>query len=89
MTVKETAVFMNELVALYPNLIRKDTDPKLMFKLWEEALKDYEYAAIHRALVTHFKTDKNGYAPSIGQLIKLTEPEDDPFLPKDHVFMGW
>ena len=41
MTEKESGKFLNELAALYPNVIRKDSDFELMFSMWHEALKEW------------------------------------------------
>lgn len=88
MTKKETGKFLDELAALYPNVIRKDSDLKLMLSMWDEALKDYQYDEIHKALQEYFRSDTRGYVPTAGQLIELTIPFTDPFLPKDHIDYG-
>lgn len=89
MTKDETGRFLDELVTLYPNSIRKDSNLKLMLKLWEEALKDCSFTDVHQALQAYFKTDTKGYVPTAGQLIDLFEDESDPLKPDDHVFLGW
>ena len=89
MTKSETGKFLNELTALYPNVIRKDSDLKLMAELWDEALKDCKYEDIHKALQDYFRADKKGYVPTAGQLIDQTIPFTDPRLPKDHEVWEW
>ena len=70
MTKTETGKFLNELAALYPNVIRKDSDLNLMATLWDEALKDCDYEDIHKALQDYFRTDQKGYVPTAGQLLE-------------------
>lgn len=89
MTSHDTGIFLNELYALYPNGIRDSSDFALVGSMWEEALKDYEYAEIHTALQKYFQNDTKGYVPTAGQLIELTKPEEDPLLPKDHEDWGF
>ena len=86
MTEKESGKFLNELAALYPNVIRKDSDFELMFSMWHEALKEYKYEEIHEALQTYFRRDTKGYVPTAGQLIELTI---DPLNPTDREVEVW
>ena len=89
MTREETGNFLDEIVALYPNVIRKDSDMALMLKLWEEALQDYGYEEIHKALQDYFRNDSRGYVPTAGQLIELARPRSSLTPSSDHEFWGW
>ena len=86
MTRKESGVFLNELISLYPNLVRQSSPVKMLAELWSEALKNEEYSQIRAALIKYFKNDTKGYVPTAGQLIELTKEEPDPFLPPDHEY---
>lgn len=88
MTREETGDFLDELQALYPNVVRQDSNLDLMLNLWEEALKEFSYEDIHKALQDYFRSDRKGYVPTAGQLIELTLPEADPLMPKDHEYWG-
>lgn len=89
MTKDESGRFLNELISLYPNLIRPQQSVKMLAELWAEALADQDYEKIHAALIAYFKTDTRGFVPTAAQLIEFTEEPEDPLMPKDHVFMGW
>lgn len=89
MTAKETGIFLNELAALYPNVIRKDSDLKLMANMWNEALQEYGYEEIHNALQAYFRSDSRGYVPTAGQLIELARPRSSLTPSSDHEFWGW
>ena len=90
MTANETGIFLNELAALYPNVIRKDSNLKLMANMWNEALQDYGYEEIHNALQAYFRNDTKGYVPTAGQLIELIESKHtEPYLDDEHEFWGY
>ena len=89
MTREKTGKLLDEIVALYPNLIRGGSDMLLMGRMWDESLQDQEYETMHNALILYFKADTKGYVPTAGQLIEIAEREvSDPLRPADHEYWG-
>lgn len=89
MTRDETKKLLTEISHLFPRFEAVNEDKTLKVDLWTEALGEHGYEEMHQALMRYVQGENKGFAPSIGQLIELTKPEPDPFMPKDHVFMGW
>lgn len=86
MTLKETAIFLNELSALYPSILKNTEETKLalMGKLWAEVMKDYDFEVVRSALQRYFKQDVVGRIPTAGMLIELIEEKEEY---DDHVFI--
>ena len=92
MTREESGLLLNELISLYPNLVRQSSSVKTLAELWNEALQDKDYAQIHAALIKYFKNDTKGYVPTAGQLIEIADediPFAEPYIDDEHPFLGW
>lgn len=89
MSREETIKLLTEIAHLFPRFVNSEEDKKLKIDLWTEAMNELSYTDMHTALMEYARSDNKGFAPSVGQLIELTKPEEDPLLPRDHVFMGW
>ena len=77
MTRDETIALLREMRELYPDT-PPPSDIALQVELWAEALRDEDYATVHRCLLDYFRTDNRGFAPKVGQLLSLRpEPLDD------------
>lgn len=64
---------------LYPNW-KPSGDLKFVVSVWEEYLKDYTYEQIFMALKGFVATDRNGFAPSVGQLIESLDNINNPVV---------
>lgn len=90
MTVKETAIFLNEMSALYPSIMKNTEETKLalMGKLWAEAMKDYDFEVVRSALQTYFKQDIVGRIPTAGMLIELIEEKEERYADHEILHSG-
>ena len=86
MTREETKKILSEIAHLFPRFAIQDENKTLKADLWTEVLEDMEYGEIHKALMKYARSEERGFAPSAGQLIELTKPEEDPLRPKDHEY---
>lgn len=69
MTRDETLKILMTIQAAYPSY--KVTDKTVTANLWFRMLKDYAYIQVEAALDTYIRTDKSGFAPSIGEIIDI------------------
>ena len=70
--------------AAYPNF--KVADPEKMIAAWEDLMEDQDPIAIGMALKHFIRTDKSGFAPSVGQLIQgaySLEHDDEELTPAE------
>lgn len=78
MTREETLKIIMTMQATYPNY--KIEDKKLTLNVWFEMLQEYSYQQVAAALKAYIMSDKNGFAPSIGQLVDkmkfISEPQE-------------
>lgn len=85
MTQQECGDFLDEMIALYPSMMRPGVDQKMLLGLWSELLVDQEYKKAHNALMRYFREDKKGYVPTYGQLfpnakVYMTEEEEQEIM---------
>lgn len=66
MTREETIKILMVMQAAYPNY--KPQDKTVAVNVWAEMLGDIPYEQVSTALKTYIQTDKNGFAPSIGEI---------------------
>lgn len=69
MTKDECGKFLNELISIYPNLLRKEIDLETLANMWFEVLQNEDYTKTHNALAHYFRTDKSGFPPTAGQIL--------------------
>ena len=69
MTRDETLKILMTIQAAYPSY--KVTDKTVTANLWFRMLKDYTYIQVEAALDTYIRTNKSGFAPSIGEIIDI------------------
>ena len=67
MTREETIKILMVVQAAYPNY--KPPDKTVTVNLWYEMLLDYSYQQVSAAVKAYIRTDKRGFAPSIGDII--------------------
>lgn len=67
MTREETIKLLMCIQAAYPNF--KPMDKTVSANVWHMALQEYDFVECQNALMSYITTDKNGFAPSIGQVI--------------------
>lgn len=67
MTREETINILMVIQAAYPNY--KPPDKTITVNLWYRMLKDYTYQQVEAAVDAYIRTDKSGFAPSIGAVI--------------------
>lgn len=67
MTREETINILMVIQAAYPNY--KPPDKTITVNLWYRILKDYTYQQVEAAVDAYIRTDKSGFAPSIGAVI--------------------
>lgn len=51
----------------------KPANDKLLVQMWAKLLVNDSYEALEMALIRYIRTTRNGFAPSIGQLLGLWE----------------
>lgn len=66
MTREETIKILMVMQAAYPNY--KPQDKTVAVNVWAEMLGDIPYEQVSTALKAYIQTDKNGFAPSIGEI---------------------
>ena len=66
MTREETIKALMVIQAAYPNY--KPQDKSVTVNTWAEMLSDVSYEKVNVALKAYIQTDKNGFAPSIGEI---------------------
>lgn len=66
---------LNICYTLYPGM--KITNPEKTVAIWEAVLKDYDDAAMAKALEGYIKTDTKGFPPIPGQLIALASAGEE------------
>lgn len=66
MTREETIKALMVIQAAYPNY--KPQDKSVAVNTWAEMLSDVSYEKVNVALKAYIQTDKNGFAPSIGEI---------------------
>lgn len=69
MTRDETLKILMTIQAAYPSY--KVPDKTVTANLWFRMLKDYTYIQVEAALDTYIRTNKSGFAPSIGEIIDI------------------
>lgn len=78
MTRGETKIIIRSIMAAYPNYHPDNVSETI--DVWAVMLEDEEYKVISTALKTYIRTNRSGFAPSIGQLIdivhSITKPKD-------------
>lgn len=67
---------LSTIQSLYPNF--KVENKTFTVNAWFEMLKDCDYCMIQQGLKVFVKTDKSGFAPSIGQLIDKAQMSHKP-----------
>ena len=67
---------LSTIQSLYPNF--KVENKTFTVNAWFEMLKDCDYCMIQQGLKVFAKTDKSGFAPSIGQLIDKAQMSHKP-----------
>lgn len=67
MTREETIKILMVVQAAYPNY--KPPDKTVTVNLWYEMLLDYSYQQVSAGVKAYIRTDKRGFAPSIGDII--------------------
>lgn len=67
MTRDETIEILMVVQAAYPNY--KPHDKTVTVNLWYEMLLDYSYPQVGAAVKAYIRTDKRGFAPSIGDIV--------------------
>ena len=67
---------LSTIQSLYPNF--KVENKTFTVNAWFEMLKDCDYCMIQQGLQVFAKTDKSGFAPSIGQLIDKAQMSHKP-----------
>ena len=67
MTREETIKILMVVQAAYPNY--KPHDKTVTVNLWYEMLLDYSYQQVSAGVKAYIRTDKRGFAPSIGDII--------------------
>lgn len=67
MTRDETIEILMVVQAAYPNY--KPHDKTVTVNLWYEMLLDYSYQQVGAAVKAYIRTDKRGFAPSIGDIV--------------------
>lgn len=67
MTRDETIEILMVIQAAYPNY--KPQDKTVTVNLWYRQLRDYTYQQVEAAVDTYIRTDKSGFAPSIGNVV--------------------
>ena len=76
MTRDETKTILMAISAAYPNW--HPANLELIVNTWHMMLEAYDYQAISAGLKAYILTDKNGFAPSIGQIIdRITTAADE------------
>lgn len=74
---EETKTIIRAMMSSYPNY--KPQNLSETVDVWQAMLDDVDYKLISIALKSYIRTDRSGFAPSIGQLMdyvsKLTEKE--------------
>ena len=88
MSREETIKLLTEIAHLFPRFASSEEDKTLKIDLWTEAMEELSYADMHTALMKYTRSNNKGFAPSVGQLIELTKPEEDSVLPRDHVYFA-
>lgn len=81
MTRDETKNLIRAICALYPNW--KPGNISETVDVWAVMLDDIPYSHAQKALKVFSRTDKSGFAPSIGQLINIMKP------PAENALMAW
>lgn len=78
MTKEETKKALAIMIASYPNY--KPENMQVTLNVWNKMLEEYDYKIVEAGLMAYIKTDKSGFAPSVGQLIdciaKLAAQDD-------------
>lgn len=68
MTRDETINILMSIQAAYPNF--KVPDKTIAVNTWYSLLEEYTYEQVSSAIKRYIKTNKSGFAPSIGQVIE-------------------
>lgn len=70
MTREETKQLVMIMNAYYPNQKQKtQQELTIIINAWHLALNSYDYKTVENALVAFVLTDKNGFPPSVGQIL--------------------
>ena len=69
MTIEETAKLLATIISVYPNY--KPEDIKATAKVWQVILADYDFKIMGGVLKSYIVNDTKGFAPPIGELVKL------------------
>ncbi len=71
MNKKETSKIIAVLMASYPNFLnnKSSDDIQATISVWHEMLADYSYQEVSIAIKACITQGRNGFAPSIGQVI--------------------
>lgn len=67
MTRDETIKILMVVQAAYPNY--NPQDKTITVNLWSEMLEEFSYQQVNAALKAYIRTDKSGFAPSIGDVV--------------------
>ena len=67
MTREETIKILMVVQAAYPNY--KPQDKTITVNLWTGMLEDFSYQQVEAALKAYIRTNKSGFAPSIGDIV--------------------
>jgi len=90
MTREECGVFLNELISLYPSILRPGMNEGRLYALWYEVLEKESFEKTHAALIKFFRADKKGFPPTAGQLFperpNLMTDEEAEFLKKNLIW---
>lgn len=81
MTRDETKTLIRAICALYPNWHPENLSETV--DAWAAMLDDIPYEQTQHALKTFSRTDKSGFAPTIGQLMNIMKP------PAENALMAW
>ena len=69
MTRDETKELLMTINAVYPNFRVKPEQMTFTINAWQTLLEEYPADAVNAALQVYIKTDNNGFAPSVSQII--------------------
>lgn len=69
MTRDETKELLMTINAVYPNFRVKPEQMTFTINAWQALLEEYPADAVNAALQVYIKTDNNGFAPSVSQII--------------------
>lgn len=78
---EQTKMIMRVLTNSYPNF--KPVNMAETIDVWSSFFADYRYEQVASAVKSFIATDKNGFAPAIGQIIALIHTESSQQMPNE------